>query len=259
MNPEHRLFALSMLVLIVMITAGYLLAVWRQWSRGRQWPWQRVNCWLAGGFLLGVSLAPGVMHSAHLDLRWHMVQHMLLAMLAPLLLVLGAPATLLLRSLPITAARPLARLFGSVLGAFFCHPITALVLNVGGMYLLYATPLYAASLQSPALHHLVHIHFIVAGYLFCLAVLGGPDKVAHGAGPGLRLGVLLLAIAAHSILGKLMYGHLWPVAVDHPAAQIQAAAQLMYYSGALVEMALLGLLLIGGRLTRNQPLPLVRV
>jgi len=258
-NPGHQLFSLVMLLLIALVTAGYLVAVWQQWARGRRWSWLRVNCWLGGSLLLGIGLVPGVIHQGHLDLRWHMGQHMLLAMLAPLLLVLAAPATLLLRSLPVTAARPLARLFSGALSVFFLHPVTALVLNVGGMYLLYATPLYAASLQSAALHHLVHLHFILAGYLFCQAVLGGPDRMAHRVSGRLRLAALLGAIAAHSVLSKLMYGYHWPVAVGYPAAQIEAAAQLMYYSGALVEMLLLGLLLAGGRLTRNQPLPLVRV
>lgn len=259
MNPDHQLFSQVMLLLIAIVTAGYLSAVWQQWARGRRWPWLRVGCWLGGSLLLGISLVPGVMHQGHLDLRWHMGQHMLLAMLAPLLLVLAAPATLLLRSLPVAAARSLARLFGGALSGFFLHPVTALILNVGGMYLLYATPLYAASLQSAALHHLVHLHFILAGYLFCQAVLGGPDRTAHRASWRLRLAALLVAIAAHSVLGKLMYGYHWPVAVQYPAAQVEAAAQLMYYSGALVELLLLGLLLAGGRLTRNQPLPLVRV
>lgn len=228
MNLAHPLFSLIMLVFVVALTGAYLLAVGRQWARGRRWPWLRVVCWLCGSFSLAISLAPGVMHAAHLDLRWHMAQHILTGMLAPLLLVLTAP-------------------------------VTALLLSIGGMYLLYATPLYAVGLQSVAVHHLVHIHFILAGYLFCQAVLGGPDKVARVAGAKMRLGILLVAIAAHSILSKLMYGYLWPVAVDYSAAQIQAAAQLMYYAGALIEIMLLGLLLLGGRLTRTQPLPLVRV
>ena len=259
MNLAHPLFSLIMLVFVVALTGAYLLAVGRQWARGRRWPWLRVVCWLCGSFSLAISLAPGVMHAAHLDLRWHMAQHILTGMLAPLLLVLAAPVTLLLRSLPQTAACPLVRLFGGALFSFFCYPVTALLLSIGGMYLLYATPLYAVGLQSVAVHHLVHIHFILAGYLFCQAVLGGPDKVARVAGAKMRLGILLVAIAAHSILSKLMYGYLWPVAVGYSAAQIQAAAQLMYYAGALIEITLLGLLLLGGRLTRTQPLPLVRV
>jgi len=255
---EHRLFSLGMLILTVLCTAGYLLAAWRQSLRGREWPIWRLAFWLMGAFLLAVSLSPGVMRWAHLNLRWHMGQHLLLGMVAPLSLVLAAPVTLLLRSLSTDWARRVTACLQSELVRCLCHPLTALLLNIGGMYLLYATPLYAASLQSPGLHHLLHVHFILAGYLFCQAILGGPDRtVAHG--EGLRLGVLLAAIAAHSILGKLMYGYLWPVGLTQPPEQIRAAAQLMFYGGDLVEMLMLAVLLLGGRLTRRQPLPLVRV
>jgi len=160
---------------------------------------------------------------------------------------------------PVTWARVVVACLQSDLARFLCHPITTLMLNIGGMYLLYGTALYAASLQSPALHHLLHLHFILAGYLFCQAVLGGPDRMAVRHGAGLRLGVLLAAIALHSLLGKLAYGYLWPVGLQQPAEQVRSAAQLMYYGGDLVEMLMLVLLLLGGRLTRRQPLPLVRV
>lgn len=259
MNGHHGVFSFVMLALVAAATGGYLLAAWRQWCSGRRWPWLRVGFCLGGSFLLALSLLPAVMHHASLDLRWHMGQHVLMGMFAPLLLVLAAPVTLLLRSMPVTAARPLAGLLGSPLPGFLSHPLTALVLNIGGMYLLYATPLYAASLESAALHNLVHIHFILAGYLFCQAILGGPDKTAASAGFGLRLGVLMIAIATHAILGKLMFGYLWPVQLDYSTQHIQAAAKLMYYAGDLAEMLLLIVLLAGGRLTRSQPLPLVRV
>ena len=259
MAAEHRLFALWLLGLTLLFTAGYLVAMSRQSRRGRDWPLWRLVFWLAGTFVLVAAASPGAMRWAHADLRWHMGQHLLLGMLAPLLLVLSAPVTLMLRSVPVTWARVVVACLQSDLARFLCHPITTLMLNIGGMYLLYGTALYAASLQSPALHHLLHLHFILAGYLFCQAVLGGPDRMAARHGAGLRLGVLLAAIAFHSLLGKLAYGYLWPAGLRQPAEQVRSAAQLMYYGGDLVEMLMLVLLLLGGRLTRRQPLPLVRV
>lgn len=259
MAAEHRLFALWLLGLTLLFTIGYLAGMSRQLHRGREWPLWRLAFWLAGTFLLVSAASPGVMRWAHIDLRWHMGQHLVLGMLAPLLLVLAAPASLLLRSVPVAWARVVAACLQSDLIRLLCHPITALVLNIGGMYLLYATPLYAASLQSAALHHLLHLHFILAGYLFCQAVLGGPDRMAARHSAGLRLAVLLTAIAAHSILGKLAYGYLWPEGLQQPAEQVRSAAQLMYYGGDLIEVLMLVLLLLGGRLTRRQPLPLVRV
>lgn len=259
MADEHRLFSLGILALTLALTGAYLVGVQRQSRRGRSWPTGRLLFWLMGTFVLVIAVSPGVMRWAHVDMRWHMGQHLLLGMLAPLALVLAAPFSLLLRSLPVAWARRVAVWLGSDLARLFCHPLTALLLNIGGMYLLYATPLYAASLQSPALHHLLHVHFMLAGYLFCQAVLGGPDRMATAHAGSLRLAVLLIAIAAHAILGKLMYGYLWPVGVAQPSEQLRTAAQLMFYGGDVIEALMLILLLLGGRLTRRQPLPLVRV
>jgi putative membrane protein len=159
-------------------------------------------------------------------------------MLAPLGLVLGAPMTLLLRTLAPPAARRVTRVLVSRPLQVLSHPATALVLNIGGMYVLYLTPLYAATLTSPLLHHLVHFHFLAAGYLFVWSILAGPDPAPHAPGMWVRLGVLFVSTAAHATLGKLMYGFLWPRGTHHGTEEIQAAAQLMYYGGDLAEVLL---------------------
>ncbi|QJD60857.1 cytochrome c oxidase assembly protein [Pseudomonas sp. gcc21] len=210
-----------------------------QWRAGHIWSLWRVAAWLAGCMLLVQALTPGAMLLAHHDFRWHMAQHLVIGMLAPLALVLAAPVTLLLRSLPVKAARMLTALMRSGYVRFVSHPLIALLLNVGAMWLLYLTPLYLASLESAWLHALVHVHFLLAGYLFCWSVLAGPDQAAHSASFRCRIAALFLSIAAHSVLAKLMYGYLWPRNVPHDPDQIRAAAQLMYYGGDFAEVLLL--------------------
>src|SRR5690606_34815391 len=106
---------------------------------------------------------------------WHMVQHLLIGMFAPLALVLAAPLTLTLRSVPRRASQWLVRVLHSEFVVWLSHPISALFLNIGGMYVLYLTPLYETSLHSTAVHYWVHIHFLLAGYLFAWAI-AGPDS-----------------------------------------------------------------------------------
>lgn len=175
----------------------------------------------------------------HHDFRWHMAQHLVIGMLAPLALVLASPVTLLMRALPVRAARVLTALLRSGYVRVVSHPVVALMLNTGVMWLLYITPLYRASLESSWLHALVHIHFLLAGFLFCWSVLAGPDQAARTASLRCRGGALFLSIAAHSILAKMMYGYLWPHDVPHDPEQIRAAAQLMYYGGGLAELLLI--------------------
>ena len=231
-------FSMVSLSLLTAVTIAYLAAAHAQRRSGRRWRTRCVGAWLIGAGLLGTALAPPVVEWAHHDLRGHMVQHLLIGMLAPLALVLAAPMTLLLRTVPVAAARRITTTLRHQPFRLLTHPVTAAGLNIGGMYVLYVTPLYAMSLHSPALHHLIHVHFFAAGYLFCWAILAGPDPAPHAPGFRFRLGVLFASIAAHAILGKLMYGYLWPRHTPHSIEEIQTAAQLMYYGGDLAELLL---------------------
>src|SRR5690606_20506512 len=135
-------------------------------GRTKRWPAARTLSFVAGAVLLAVGLAPQLLPFAVGDFRNHMLQHLLIGMVAPLALVLGAPVTLLYRSLGRRGGRLLSRLLGCGYVRLVSQPAAALVLSVGGMLLLYATPLYAASLESRGLHAAVHAHFLLAGYLF---------------------------------------------------------------------------------------------
>ena len=232
-------------VALAVVAAGlgaYLAGVRAGRRRGRGWPGGRTAAFALGALAVAACVAPPVMHAAHGDLRVHMVQHVVLAMLAPVGLVLGAPVTVALRALRVGPARRVARALGSAPVRAVSHPAVALGLNVGGMAALYATPLYAAIHGSSALHAAVHVHVLAAGCLFTWAVLAGPDPAPHAAGMGTRLGVLFAAIAAHAVLSKLMFARLWPAGVAD-AREVQAAAQIMYYGGDLAEALLLAVLL----------------
>lgn len=231
-------FSVVALVGIAGGTIAYLGAVYVQSGAHRRWSGWRITSFLASAVLLAVAVSPPVMAWAHHDLRGHMLQHLLMGMFAPLGLVLAAPMTLLLRTLDPLTARRVTTFLRSRPVHLISHPVTALMLNVGGMYLLYMTPLYAASLESSVLHHLIHVHVGAAGYLFCWAVLAGPDPAPYPLSMRFRVTVLFIAIAAHAILGKLMYGYLWPRHTPAGAEEVRAAAKFMYYGGDLAEMLL---------------------
>lgn len=231
-------------LLVVAAALGYGLLVWTQRRRGRPWPVLRTLSFLLGIGVLAAGLSPGLMARAHADIGAHMTQHLLLGMYAPLLLVLGWPVSLLLRSLPVGAARTLTRTLHRGPLRALLSPWTALLLNIGGMALLYLTPLYAAMLSSPWLHLLVHFHVIAAGFLFTLVVAGAEPL------PGLapfrwRAGTLLAGMTLHAVLAKVMYARLLPAGLPGAPEQLQAAARQMYYWGDLAEI-LLGVLLFWG-------------
>ncbi|MDR7342775.1 putative membrane protein [Pantoea alhagi] len=185
-----------------------------------------------------IAMLPPLADWAHRDLRGHMLQHLFLGMFAPLGLVFGFPGTLLLRTVSAHTARCLMRFLRARPVRFLIHPITAALLDIGGMYLLYLTPLFALSMTHPALFVFLHLHFVISGYLFTWSI-AGPDPAPHRPGRTLRLAVVFLATAAHAILGKLMYGYGYPHGTAASLAEIRAAAQWMYYGGDLAELLLI--------------------
>ncbi|WRH25951.1 cytochrome c oxidase assembly protein [Arthrobacter sp. JZ12] len=233
----------SDVVILVVLTAaasGYGMALWVARERGR-WPVHRALFWYLGLMAAGAGLVGPVAEAAHSSFTAHMTGHLLLGMIAPVLLVLAGPITVGLRALPVPAAKALARMLRSPLVRVAAHPVTALVLNGGGLWALYATDLYPLMHASPVIHALVHAHILLAGYVFA-ASLVGVDPNPHPTSMRLRSAVLIVFIAVHSILAKWLYANP-PAGVEEADARI--GAQLMYYGGDAVDVMLIVLLFAG--------------
>lgn len=204
---------------------------------GKNWSSFRIFCFVSGIAMAILALAPPLADYAHHDLRGHMIQHLLIGMLAPLGLVIAAPLTLALKTLPSSKGRKITFLLGSTFFHYFSHPITALFLNIGGMFLLYLTPLYSEMMSNQFLHHLLHFHFLAAGYLFVWAI-AGPDPAPYRPSLRLRFVVLFISMATHAYLSKVMYAYNFPRNTFHSLEEIKEAAKLMYYGGDLAEVLL---------------------
>lgn len=196
----------------------------------------RVVSWCAGASLLALGLLPRFLPFPEDDIRQHMIQHLLLGMAAPLGLVMAAPVTVLLRNVPSRVGRSVTRFLQSRVLQLLVNPVTALVLNLGGMAALYFTPLHDMMMQSPALHYLVHFHFVAAGCLY-VWVIAGPDPAPHRPSVPARLIVLGVAIVIHSVMAQMLYAGVF-VTVQAPDWQLRQAAELMYYGGDITELLL---------------------
>ncbi|MEW2805866.1 cytochrome c oxidase assembly protein [Streptomyces massasporeus] len=225
-------------LVLLAVSGAYLLLVRRARHRNPVLGWSRWRTgWFLGGILLlGVALLPPVAPFAHQDFRGHMVQHLLIGMYAPLALVLAAPVTLLLRTLPASGGRRLTAVLHSPPARVISHPAVGLALSVGSLVVLYFTPLYNAITADPAAHWLLHAHFLLSGCLFAHAI-AGPDPAPARPGVRARLVYLGVAIAAHAVISQLMYGGFW-VDIHAPVDQVQGGAEIMYYGGDLAELLL---------------------
>ncbi|HEX4725456.1 MAG TPA: cytochrome c oxidase assembly protein [Pseudonocardiaceae bacterium] len=184
--------------LAVLLAVGYLLAVRRA---SGPWPVARTVSWLAGCLLVLVATSSGIGRYAPAMFSMHMLSHMLLSMAAPVLLVLGAPLTLLDAVLPADAVS--RRLFGSPVVRALTHPVVALVLFAGSPFALYLTGLFDAAARFHWAHTAIGVWFFVVGLLFAWVVVGvdpTPRRLPNLA----RLGMLLAAMPSDTVFAAIV-------------------------------------------------------
>jgi putative membrane protein len=175
----------------------------------RPWPWWRPAAFLAGLSALLLALASEVDALATELFSVHMVQHMLLTVVAAPLLLVGAPIRPLLRGLPrwmrSDVVRPLARsrwLRGFV--HVVRHPLVAGALYVGGLYAWHVPALYDAALADARVHVAEHLWFLVSALVFWSVVID-PVPFRGTLGYAGRLPYLLVAGAAqNTVLGGVL-------------------------------------------------------
>jgi putative membrane protein len=219
--------------------AAYCVGVAVLNRRGDRWPVARTAAAVGAGAMLAVASAPPFAASG--DFRVHAGAHVLLAMLGPLLLALSCPVTLALRTMPRRGRRvTVGTMHRRAVRLWLSGPVIV-ALDVCGMYLFYLTGLFQAAHDRPWLHAAVHAHMVLAGFLLAWYVVGR-DPVPGRRSTASAAAALLAAAVAHDILAKTMYARELPTGAGE---HLQAGAQLMYYGGHAVEIALAAALLAG--------------
>ncbi|MED5501195.1 MAG: cytochrome c oxidase assembly protein [Pseudomonadota bacterium] len=221
------------------LAALYAWGWWRSKRHGRGWPLWRLVIFVGGALAIIAVMSPPSMQWAHRDFRGHMAVHLVAGMIAPLGLVMAAPISLALKNVPAHWGRRWVGFVSLAPVRVLSHPVTAALLNVGGMMVLYLTDLYATMLHSTGFALWLHWHFIIAGCLFTWAI-AGPDPAPKRPALEWRFGVLVVSMAAHAMLSKWMYRFHLPASM--PLDQVQQGAELMFYAGELPEALLVYLL-----------------
>lgn len=186
-----------------LMAAGYLVAVRRLQVRGDRWPVLRTVVFLLGLLVLIYTTCGAPAVYGRVTFSGHMVMHMLLSMVIPPLLVLGGPILLALRVLPARTdgtrgAREWAlAVLGSRLTKVLAFPPVAAGIFAGSLIAFYYTDLFELSLTTHVGHELMHLHFLLAGYLFAWVLVGvdpGPPRIGYP----LRLILLFATMAFHA-------------------------------------------------------------
>ena len=199
--------------LLLVAFALYLYGVALLRKRGDAWAIGRTLSFLFGLLIINLATSGGLGLYALFSFEWHMIAHMALGMIAPIFLVLGAPITLALRTLPIGRTPQERGIRGTLLAALhsrpavlLTNPITAIALFDGSLFILYFTNLFGDLMQQHAGHLFMNIHFILAGFLFFHVIIGidpNPKKFPHI----VRIVLLFAAMALHAFFSvALMSG-----------------------------------------------------
>jgi cytochrome c oxidase assembly factor CtaG/putative copper export protein len=188
----------------------YLAAVVRLRRRGDAWPVGRTAAWSLGCLVLLFATSSGVGRYMPAMFSMHMAAHMLLSMLTPVLLVLGAPVTLALRALPAAgrgdAPGPREWLLATLhsrASRVLTNPFVATILFVAGFYGLYFGGIFDAAVDSHPAHLAMNLHFLLTGYLFYWVVIG-VDPTPRPIPPLGKVAMVFASLPFHAFFGVVL-------------------------------------------------------
>jgi putative membrane protein len=185
-------------VLAGLAVASYLIAVLRRRATsGPGWPVRRTASWLAGVAVLVVSMHSSIEVYGHTLLWVHMIQHLLLIMVVPVLLVWGHPIRLAGGRSP-----------GGQLARWMTFPVLTLGFYTAVLVITHLTDFPEAMATQPWVHHLEQALYLTSGYLLFLPLVGSeasPWPVPHP----VRFALLGLAMGADTLVGValMLTGH----------------------------------------------------
>ncbi|PVY24611.1 cytochrome c oxidase assembly protein, partial [Williamsia muralis] len=193
--------------LAIVMAALYLRGVHRLRKRGDAWPVGRTIAWLLGCAAVLFATSSGLGKYAPALFSIHMIAHMMLSMLAPVLLVLGGPVTLALRAIaPAGRSSPpgprewILSVLHSPFSRFLTHPLVASALFVGSYYVLYLGGLFDVLTEYHAAHVAMNLHFLLSGYLFYWVVIG-IDPAPRKLSPVTKLAMVFGSLPFHAFFG----------------------------------------------------------
>jgi len=192
--------------LAILLTAVlYAWGVVRLTRRGDHWPVGRSLAFGAAMVFAALATVSGLAAYDDTLLSVHMVQHMILAMLVPLGMALGAPITLALRTLPRRPRGWLLVVLHSRVAKVLTFPPLTFALFVLTPWALYFSGWYSATLHSDYLHETTHLHMVLVGCLFFWPLVG-IDPVPGRIGYPFRMLLVMLTLPFHAFMGVTIMG-----------------------------------------------------
>lgn len=223
-------FALITVAALVAVAYWYLWADWQLAARGRAWPRHRVACFLAGLVAVDVAVQSPVATYTGTYFEAHVIQHLLLMVVAPPLLALGAPSTLLLQ----TSSRRVKSAWLGVLRsrpfALLTFPVVVWALYFGAMFGFFLTSLINTAMMHAWLMDAMNVTFLFGGTLYWWPMVGLDPIVHWRMGYGARMVNVLLGGPPEVILGLAILSSQKPIASMYSLSSTHAGGGLLWIS-----------------------------
>ncbi|MFD9462411.1 cytochrome c oxidase assembly protein [Streptomyces sp. NPDC060027] len=175
--------------------------------RGDAWSWGRTASFVIGVLTVMLVMCTRLNDYGMVMFSVHMVQHMVISMLSPILILLGAPITLALRALPVAAKRGskgprelLLMFLHSRYMRIITHPAFTIPLFIASLYALYFSPVFDFLMGSTAGHIVMMCHFLAVGLVFFWPIMG-VDPGPHRPGYLMRMLELFAGMPFHAFFG----------------------------------------------------------
>jgi len=229
----------ALLVLAALMACGYwyLHADWRLATRGRRWPRERTASFILGLVAVDLALQSPISTLTGSYFQAHVLQHLLLMVVAPPLLALGAPSTLLLQ----TSNRRLKTTWLSVLRsrpfAVLTHPVTVWLFYFGAMFVFFLTPLITVAMQHMALMDAINLFFLFGGTLYWWPMVGIDPIVHWPMNYGMRMANILIGSVPETFLGIAILSQRSPIASMYSLASTHAGGGILWASTEFATIA----------------------
>ncbi len=229
-------FAMVAFIVQVVAAVWYLAAVGRLRRRGRSWSSWRTTAFLAGVVVLDIAVVSGLASYDDSVFTAHVVQHLLLMMVAPPLLALGAPITLAIQA----AGRPLQSRIVHLLHLrvvrILTLPLVAGALYYASMYAVFLTSFYPFSLRHPLVHNVSHLVMFGLGCLFWWPMVA-VDQLPNRPAFSTRIIAMFVGMPLEVFLGLAILNLGSPIAPEHTLSDTHNGGAVFWGASMIITFA----------------------
>jgi putative copper resistance protein D len=230
-------FTCAVLAVLLLAAFWYVQAAGDAREQGEPWPMQRTAAFFAGLLAVELAVQSSVAMLPYISFPMHVVQSLLLVMVAAPLLALGTPMQLALETASPRIQLQLLNALDSAPMRVMAHPAVSFFILYFGLIAYFLTPALAASMRHVWLLNLINLGFLLAALLFWWTILATDATPEIGISPGRRLAFLAGAVVLESLLGIALVTRMTPVAGIYTLTGTRQGGAIWWAAAAAATVA----------------------